>query len=134
MTEATQVNGAVRTHLGIYGRFKRMEHAIEVGWPDWHYTLRGASGWIEAKLIARNGKCPRSFTREQLMWGEAEVEAGGRWFLLGLREPRWWLLYDAPGARAWFDGGSNRPVVEVEGRFPTAEIIRTLRRPDGTPT
>ena len=123
MTEATQVNGAVRHHLGPYGRFVRVEDAFTVGVPDWYYRCRGSSGWLEAKLVPRSGRCPPAFTREQLMWGEAEATAGGSWFLLGLRDPRVWLLYDAARAREWFDRVGNRPLLELTGKFPTREVL-----------
>lgn len=126
MTERNQVDGAVSAHLGPLGRFVRIDSAFAAGVPDWHYVLRGTSGWIESKLVPRSGRRPDHFTREQLLWGEAEVAAGGRWFLLALREPRIWLLYDALGARAWFDGTGNRPIVESPGRFPTREIVRAI--------
>lgn len=126
MTEATQVNNAIREHLGALGRFKRMEHLIEVGWPDWYYRCRGISGWIEAKLIPRSGRCPALFTLDQLLWGEEEARWGGSWFLLGLREPRTWVMYDASSARAWFDNTGNHPILEVDGKFPTKEIINLI--------
>lgn len=126
MTEATQVNHVIRRDLGPYGRFLRVEHSIETDWPDWFYRCRGTAGWIEAKIIHKSGRCPRHFTRGQLMWGEEEARTGGSWYLLGLREPRTWLLYNAAGAREWFDGIANRPLLELPGRFPTREIIEII--------
>jgi len=126
MTEATQVNGAIRSHLGPLGLFIRMEHAFDVGVADWYYQLRGAMGWIEAKLIVKSGRRPDHFTREQLMWGEAIVAHGGRWHLLGLRDPQTWVLYDAYQARAWFDNKENKPLVSYNGSFPTRLIALAL--------
>ena len=135
MTEATQVNAAIRTHLGPLGRFQRVEHAIEVGWPDWRYLCRGVQGWIEAKLIPRSGRCPETFTLDQLRWGEEEVRWGGAWFLLGLRAPRTWVLYDAMGARGWFDRRSNaEPLLEVAGPFPRDAVLHLLTRHYGDPS
>lgn len=130
MTEASQVNAAIRTHLGPLGLFRRVEHAYEVGWADWYFRLRGCSGWIEAKLIPPNGRPPKHFTLEQLTWGEEEIRHGGSWFLLGLREGRRvrsWMLYDVRGAREWFEGSEvGRPLIDVQGRFPTTEIVRVI--------
>src|SRR5260221_119961 len=99
MTEATQVNNAIRTYLGPLGLFRRVEHRDDVGWPDWYFRLRGCQGWIEAKLIPASGRKPDHFTLDQLRWAEDEVRYGGAWFLLGLREApghrhRAWRLYD----------------------------------------
>lgn len=126
MTEANQVNGAIRENLGPYGRFKRIECTTELGVPDWYYRVLAVAGWVEAKLVPKSGKPPDHFTLEQLLWGEEETRHGGAWFLLGLRSPRTWVLYDAPRARAWRDGLANRPLVEVDGAFPTREIMKTL--------
>ena len=133
MTEASQVNAAIRHNLGPLGRFQRVEHAIEVGWPDWRYLCRGSTGWIEAKLIPKSGRCPPAFTLDQLLWGEDEVKHGGRWYLFGLRAPRTWVLYDAPRARAWFNGLMPRPLLELVGPFPTKAVLDIIapRRPPG---
>ena len=127
MTEATQVDDAVRRHLGPLGHFKRVTHATEAGWPDWCYTMRGISGWLEDKLIPPSRRCPSLFTLDQLLWGEAEVAAGGRWHLLGL-EPRTrtWLLFNAQQARAWFDGLNHDYMVEAAGPFPMKAIALAL--------
>ena len=129
MTEANQVDAAVRRHLGPLGRWIRMQSAIDAGVPDWHYTMLrgGVSGWLEDKLIPPSRRCPGTVTLDQILWGEAEVAAGGRWHLLGL-EPRTrtWLLMTSGQARAWFDGGPLAAVIESTGRFPTREIALAL--------
>lgn len=104
-----------------------MTSATDAGVPDWYYVLRGTPGWLEDKLIPPSRRCPDTFTREQLMWGEAEVAAGGRWHLLGL-EPRTrtWLLFNAAQARAWFDGEDYDLTVEATGLFPTKAIALAL--------
>lgn len=126
MTEANQVNGAIRAHLGPLGLFRRCEHAYDVGWPDWWYALRGTSGWIEAKLIPATGQCPDHFTLDQIFWAEKTVAHGVPWFLLGLRAPRSWVLYDVGSARKWFDGIENLPIFDIPGKFPTAEVVRVI--------
>lgn len=137
MTEATQVNAAVRTHLGPLGRFLRFEHAHDNGWPDWYYVLRGTAGWVEAKLIPPSGRPPKHFTKSQLMWGEDEVNAGGRWHLLGLRldgKLREWVVYDTLAARRWFDTTEPCPSFVARGPFPTRELVELLaprRRTEG---
>lgn len=126
MTEANQVNGAVRANLGPLGRFVRVESSIDAGIPDFYYRLRGIAGWLECKLIPPSGRAPKHFTLDQLLWGEEEVRYGGRWFFLGLREPRTWLVYDVKGARSWLEQTRNEPVLEIAGRFPTKEITLIL--------
>lgn len=129
MTEANQIDAAVRTHLGPYGHWVRIPPGFEAGLPDWHYTMLrgGISGWIEDKLIPASRRCPALFTIDQLLWGEAEVAAGGRWHLLGL-EPRTrtWMLFNAAQARAWFEDRDHDLVVETTGSFPTREIALAL--------
>ena len=127
MTEANQIDAAVRHHLGPLGRWVRMPPGFEGGVPDWHWTMRGRSGWLEDKLVPASRRCPGTFTREQLMWAEAEVAAGGRWHLLGL-EPRTrtWMLFDVGQARAWFDDRDHDLVLEATGPFPTREIALAL--------
>jgi hypothetical protein len=134
MTEANQIDAAVRTHLGVLGRFKRVTHATEPGWPDFYYVLRGISGWLEDKLVPPSRRCPPTFTLDQLLWGEAEVAAGGRWHLLGL-EPRTrtWMLFNVAQARAWFENEDHDLVVEEAGPFPTKALVLALspRRSNG---
>jgi hypothetical protein len=127
MTEVNQVDAAVRRHLGPLGRFKRVTHATEAGWPDWHWAMRGRSGWLEDKLIPPSRRCPGAFTLDQITWGEEEVRAGGSWHLLGL-EPRTrtWLLVTVGHARIWFDGGPLNAEVEETGVFPTKAIALAL--------
>lgn len=127
MTESNQVDAAVRRYLGPLGRWVRMQSAIDVGVPDFHWTMRRTSGWIEDKLISPSRRCPAHFTVDQLLWGEAEVAAGGSWHLLCL-EPRTrtWLLLSAAQARAWFDGAPLTATIEVTGPFPTKAIALTL--------
>jgi hypothetical protein len=132
VTEATQVNAAVRRHLAPFGRFVRMESAISVGVPDWHYTAHGASGWLECKLLPPSGRCPEHFTLDQMLWGIEEVRHGGRWHLLGLcliGRRRIWRLYDVDGAIKWRAESKSAPLVEAEGRFPRREIFRHLAPP-----
>jgi hypothetical protein len=138
MTEASQVRARLRRHLSPYLRLIALSegHAItEKGLPDhyWRSRLHDMSGWIESKLIPANGNPPTHFTLDQLMWGEDEVAAGGQWHLFGLvmSKPARWVLYDAPGARLWFDHVSNDPLIAISGRFPTKEILSCItgRRP-----
>lgn len=130
MTEATQVNVAIRRHLGPLGRFVRLEGAIGQGWPDWHYVLRGASGWIEAKLIPPSGAPPAHLTREQVMWAHEEFMAGGRWTLVGLRlkgREREWLAYGPIAAWNWYEAQAPaEPDLRAAGAFPTRELVELL--------
>lgn len=128
MTERNQVNKTVGAILRPYGRWQRLEHAHDRGWPDVAYTLLGVSGWAESKLIPTNGKCPEIFTLEQLMWGEAEVKAGGLWHLIGRRESagEWWIL-DVEAARAWYEGVPNFAITLLSSeRFPLAPALELL--------
>lgn len=130
MTESSQVWSVARKYLAPFGRIQRLENRLDVGWPDSVYTLRRVSGWLELKLVPTSGRCPEHFTLDQLTWGELEVAAGGRWHLLA-RRGREWVLYDAVGARAWFDGTENAPLIAQTGRFPLRDIlmhIAPLRR------
>lgn len=126
MTEARQINDAVRHHLGPLGRWKRIECSIEPGVPDWYYRLRGVAGWLEAKLVPESRKCPPAFTLEQLLWAEDEVRFGGLWHLLGLTPSRTWLLLDVRGARSWYEGAPAEAVFAARGAFPTVELHRRL--------
>lgn len=132
MTEATQVNEAIRRNLGPLGRFRRVEHAIDAGWPDWYYRTRVnlASGWIEAKLLEPGG-WPRKLTLAQVAWAEEETTYGGRCFLLALQpRNRAWFLYDPAGARALYERRVDvPPLVTALGAFPTKEIWRRLTCP-----
>src|SRR5579863_9635998 len=102
MTESTQVWAVARRYLAPYGFLARIESRIELGVPDVHYVLRGIVGWWESKLFEIEGRAPSHLTREQVMWGETYVAAGGRWHLLGRAGPVW-LLYDAFAARSLFE-------------------------------
>lgn len=138
MTEATQVWKVMRPLVAPYGRFKRIEsNSTELGIPDLSYTLlspRGRQGWLELKLFDAIGRCPLHFTRNQIMWGEDEVEAGGNWHLFGRWESTW-LLYDAAEARKLFDGEESSPIFQQSGRFPLRELLRELMLSlQGTPT
>jgi hypothetical protein len=126
VTEANQVDAAVKRYLGPLGRFKRVMHP-EPGWPDFHYCLRGQSGWLEDKLIPPSRRCPETFTLDQLLWGEAEVAAGGRWHLLGLEvRTRTWMLFNSIQARNWYDGKDYDLTVEAQGVFPMKAIALAL--------
>lgn len=138
MTERRQVNHTARRYLAPYGRWLRFENRIgDGGWPDQYYILRGVSGWVESKLIPASGRCPDNFTLLQVIWGEEETAAGGRWHLLGLRESEpaeWWLL-DSKLAREWYNGQNVTPLVQISGRFPLREILdylapKSLRLPE----
>jgi len=128
VTEASQVNDAIRRHLGPLGLFRRVEVATSLGWPDWYYRLHGVAGWLEAKIFTASLR-PRKLTLEQVMWGEEEVRARGRWTLFGI-EPRsrTWLAFDAPGARSLCDGAEATPTLRAVGPFPLKELARLLCR------
>ncbi len=138
MTETNQVHDVAKRHLAPYGRWDRVDNAAHLGWPDVDYTLFGVHGYCEEKIIPASGRCPDHFTLEQLMWGEREVALGGRWFLLGRQAMAHnriatWILYDAPGARVWFEGDAERWLFRTIGDFPTRQVLdrlapRELRR------
>jgi hypothetical protein len=129
MTEATQVWKVMRPIVSPYGRFKRIEsHTTDLGIPDVSYTLlnpRGYQGWLELKLFETIGRCPPHLTRDQILWGESEVEAGGSWHLFGRYEGVW-LLYNIEEARKMFDGEQSSPIFDIQGRFPLRELLREL--------
>lgn len=124
MTEASQINDAVRRHLGPLGLWRRMEHSFDVGWPDWYYRMRRRSGWLEAKLLTGAG-----LTREQLDWAEEEARWGGLWHALGYHPgKRAWALFDLTGAWRWFEGvaAKEAAVLWTTGPFPQRELIERL--------
>jgi len=128
MTEAYQVYRAVNRDLAPYGRFIRVSDSTASGIPDYYYLVRGASGWLECKLLPLSGRCPDHFTLEQLLWGEEETAHGGRWYLLGLCGNEW-SLRDPVGARAFRDGKRERPTLLVQrGPFPSRDILKILIR------
>lgn len=95
------------------------------------YTLlrpRGLQGWVEFKMFEAVGRAPRHLTREQIMWGEDEVRAGGSWHLFGRCEAIW-LMYDVREARKLFDGDVSLPLFTVSGRFPLKEFLAALETP-----
>lgn len=125
MTEVNQVHSVASKHLTPFGRFERVDNPLVDGFPDVYYNLFGVTGWVEEKLIPLSGKPPDHFTLDQLLWGERETSLGGRWFLLGKCGSNW-VLYDAPGARAWRDGLADRWLFRIGGRFPLREVLDRL--------
>lgn len=125
MTEINQICRAVSRNLSPYGRIIRIQDAVAVGIPDYYYLIRGVSGWMECKMIPLSGRCPEHFTKEQLLWAEAEMAHGGRWFLLARRGSEW-LMYDAVGARAFKDGEKAWARLCQTGPFPTLDILKVL--------
>jgi len=114
-----------RELLRPYGRFKRIESSIICGVPDVNYTLiapRGFQGWIELKLFDQIGKSPKHFTLDQLRWGEAEIQYGGNWHLLG-KYGKIWLLYDLTGAQRLYQGDGSFPVLQSASGFPLKEFL-----------
>jgi len=122
VTERNQVNAVARKHLAPYGLWRRCEHSFEAGWADCYYVLCGRQGWLECKLIPG-----APFTIEQLLWGEQEVAAGGRWHLLAKRADEW-LLLNVMQARLWYETGMLTGVVQERGKFPTRTILKELTR------
>lgn len=59
---------------------RRVEHAIESGWPDVHYSHNGHSGWIELKATH---KFPSKidFEPAQPLWLQKYWNAGGNCFV-----------------------------------------------------
>lgn len=125
MTEANQVCRIVSDRLRPYGRIIRIQDAVGIGIPDYYYCVKGVSGWLECKLLPKNGRCPEHFTLAQVLWAEEEVLNGGRWFLLGKRATEW-LLYDAVGARAFKNGDKAWTLLCQTGPFPTVDILKAL--------
>ena len=128
MSEISQVWNPLRNNLGVYGHFTRIESPTISGIPDVAYTLFSCSGWIENKLFEHHDKCPSHLTLEQVLWGEAEIKAGGRWFLLGICNGIW-LLYDIVGARTLLKGERPLPLIQYQGSFPTRRILEILAPP-----
>lgn len=125
MTEARQVHEPARRALAPFGRFLRVDNPLTPGGADTYYILRQVPGWIEEKVVPPSGRCPDHFTREQLLWGEAEVRAGGRWYLLARCGPEWWLM-DVGAARRWFEGGEAEPMLRAAGAFPTKQVLDVI--------
>lgn len=125
MTERNQVHAVARKYLAPFGRFERVDTPLADGWPDVYYNLRRVSGWIEEKIVEPSGRCPDHLTLEQVMWGEAEVRAGGRWYLLARCGSTWWLM-TAAACRVWREGGPAEPIFAIRGRFPTREILDVI--------
>ena len=127
--ESRLVWGTMRKYVWPYGRWKRIENAVEKGCPDINYTLTvppGRQGWMELKIFSRLGIPPPHFTREQIMWGEEEVRHGGTWHLFG-RCGTCWLLYDVVEARKLFERKESCPLLKVSGRFPLRELMWHLQ-------
>ncbi len=117
--------------MGPLGNVRRFENSCDFGTPDVHYTLRIAnipvSGWLELKILAASGRAPEHLTLDQVLWGRAEVAAGGRWHML-CRAGRDWLLYDVEGAAALFRGDlTSIPIFRHRGKFPLAALIAVIR-------
>ena len=126
MTEKNQVWVVFKRYMAPLGVLQRIE-SIGVGIPDVAYCLRTCSGWVELKLGQAEGRRPACLTLDQVLWGEAwAAAAGGLWHLL-VRVDDLWLLYDAPGARALYEGSEGfEPLVRVRGRFPLRELLDHL--------
>lgn len=79
--------GAVKGHMAPYMRLVRVENKVEKGTPDVYWRARGQSGWLELKHEAAwpmplaPMKC-KSLKLEQVLWLEAEEQAGGKAFVL----------------------------------------------------
>lgn len=135
----------VGENLSPFGVVHRIENAIDLGTADVAYVLTrikagsaAASGWIELKVLddypARPSTAIRiaHFEKEQLLFLEAWVAAGGRAWLL-LRAPPWTLLFDAAGARAVYerrvaaaDGPAIARAAGFGVKFPTGPVLRAL--------
>ena len=131
MTESSQVGATARKRLHAPPAFlyQRVENALVKGWPDADYLLLGVAGKVEHKLLPKSGACPKHFTLEQLKFGMTWCAAGGLWHLLGLREDEW-RLYDITGAREFFYGRADAPIVAVRARLPQAALFRILSTPE----
>ena len=124
MTEASQIYHVARRYLSHYGRWERIENGCSVGFPDVYYLLRGVSGFVECKIFDTESR-PRHLTIEQVRWGEAETRWGGRWHLLA-RFSCFWLLYNVASAQALLGGEPSTPLLKIQGRFPTRELLAHL--------
>lgn len=127
MTESSQVGATARKWLHAPPAFvyQRVENSLVKGWPDADYLLLGVAGKVEHKLLPKSGACPKHFTLEQLKFGMTWSAAGGLWHLLGLRVDEW-RLYDVAGAREFYYGRADAPLVAVRGSFPTGAILEYL--------
>lgn len=148
MGSETALRGAVRAHLGPYGRVVRIESPIEPGTPDIAWCLRlgalGATGWMELKHLQSWPVRPDTAVtlphpdriREQARWASAWEQASpaGRSPLL-LQVANDYLLF--PGimiADLFLDRPRNRADLCIAamatgtGHFPTAAIIKALVR------
>lgn len=134
MHENSVIWHAVRRNLGPLGHVVRVENACETGTPDVYYALRiggvGISGWLELKILAASGRAPKHLTLDQVLWGRAEVSAGGKWHML-CRSGQEWLLHDVDGAAALFKGETTSTPIfrQAAGKFPLALLIAAIRVP-----
>lgn len=127
MTEKSEIHATVRRlfHAPPSFLYLRVDNSLVKGWPDALYCLFGIIGHVEEKLLPSSGQCPKHFTREQLHFGQTWAAAGGLWHLLGKRGTEW-RLYDVAGAREFYYGRADAPIVAVRGSFPTGAILEHL--------
>jgi hypothetical protein len=127
VTESNQVHLAARRalHAPPAMLYLRCNNALAKGWPDATYCLLGVAGMVEEKLLPGNGGVPAHLTLDQIRWGEAWTAAGGLWHLLGKRGGEW-RLYSVFGARRFYDGVEDSPVLARHGLFPSREVLAIL--------
>lgn len=127
MTEKNQVWGNIRPKLTPYGRWDRVENPIVPGMPDVNGCVRGAEGWLEAKLGDREGTRPSKLVLDQVLWIERQWLAGGKAWMLVLyeRPKRVWCMYDDLGVRElWEEKPKPFPVLCAVGEFPTVDFLK----------
>lgn len=128
--------------LSPFGLLLRVENSCEKGTFDVCYLLRRypkvapVSGWLELKYVPKlpaKGTTVRidHLTKDQVLFGEAWRNAGGRaWMLLQIENH--YLLLTVSSMRAIYEGGLDGPsllrtaYVHRHRSLPVAEIVKCL--------
>ena len=73
----------VREVLRGHGRLVRVENRTDSGTPDVYWRTPETGAWLELKVATATGNGARSFglTREQIIWLDDEIQAGGPAFV-----------------------------------------------------
>jgi len=118
----------------------RIENAVGSGTPDVTQCIKGVEHWVEMKGMQKfRGKpssvlhLPHELRDTQRKWLRNRWDAGGNcWVVLGVREPKEWLIWTGPVAAAYLGFETrermiNLAAVHVVGNFPSAAFYETIR-------
>lgn len=119
----------------------RIENALGAGTPDVNACLAGVEHWAELKGMLRWPVVPEDrvikldhdLLESQRLWLKARWSAGGNcWVVLGIREPKEWLIWTGYMA-AGLIGASTKyqlirwAAVHHVGPFPTLQFLAAIR-------